>query len=114
MSPARWRCSPPRPPPESAASSMSPRWPRASRNCRSTARSKARAEELVQSSGLDWAIVRPPAVYGPGDKETLELFRMAKRGLILLPPKGRLSLIHVDDLARLLLASPSRLPEEGS
>ncbi|HZU51772.1 MAG TPA: NAD(P)-dependent oxidoreductase, partial [Sphingomicrobium sp.] len=36
--------------------------------------SKARAEELVHSSGLNWAIVRPPAVYGPGDKETLELF----------------------------------------
>jgi len=65
--------------------------------------SKARSEELVRSSGLDWMIVRPPAVYGPGDKETLELFKMAKAGLILLPPKGRLSLIHVDDLARLLL-----------
>ena len=66
--------------------------------------SKARAEELVHGSGLDWAIVRPPAVYGPGDKETLELFRMAKLGLMLMPPRGRLSLIHVGDLARLLLA----------
>ena len=66
--------------------------------------SKARAEALVMSSGLDWAIVRPPAVYGPGDKETLELFRMAKLGLILTPPKGRISVIHADDLARLLLA----------
>jgi nucleoside-diphosphate-sugar epimerase len=66
--------------------------------------SKARAEELVQSSGLDWAIVRPPAVYGPGDKETLELFRMAKLGLMLMPPRGRVSVIHADDLARLLLA----------
>ena len=65
--------------------------------------SKAKAEELVHSSGLDWAIVRPPAVYGPGDKETLELFRMAKLGLMLMPPKGRVSLLHVDDLARLLL-----------
>jgi nucleoside-diphosphate-sugar epimerase len=65
--------------------------------------SKARSEELVERSGLDWVIVRPPAVYGPGDKETLELFRMAKAGFILLPPKGRLSLIHVDDLSRLLL-----------
>jgi nucleoside-diphosphate-sugar epimerase len=65
--------------------------------------SKARAEELVHSSGLDWAIVRPPAVYGPGDKETLELFRMAKLGLMLMPPKGRVSVIHADDLARLLL-----------
>ena len=66
--------------------------------------SKARAEELVMSSGLDWTIVRPPAVYGPGDKETLELFRMAKLGLILTPPTGRISVIHAVDLARLLLA----------
>jgi nucleoside-diphosphate-sugar epimerase len=66
--------------------------------------SKAKAEELVHSSGLDWAIVRPPAVYGPGDKETLELFRMAKLGLMLMPPRGRVSVIHADDLARLLLA----------
>jgi nucleoside-diphosphate-sugar epimerase len=66
--------------------------------------SKAKAEELVHGSGLDWAIVRPPAVYGPGDKETLELFRMAKLGLMLMPPKGRVSVIHADDLARLLLA----------
>jgi len=66
--------------------------------------SKERAEELVHSSGLDWAIVRPPAVYGPGDKETLELFRMAKLGVMLMPPRGHLSLIHVADLARLLLA----------
>jgi len=66
--------------------------------------SKHRAEELVHGSGLDWAIVRPPAVYGPGDKETLELFRMAKLGLMLMPPKGRVSVIHVGDLAQLLLA----------
>jgi nucleoside-diphosphate-sugar epimerase len=31
--------------------------------------SKARAEELVRGSGLDWAITRPPAVYGPGDRD---------------------------------------------
>lgn len=75
--------------------------------------SKARSEELVEGSGLDWVIVRPPAVYGPGDKETLELFRMAKAGLILLPPKGRLSLIHVDDLARLLVVlAESQVPEK--
>ena len=66
--------------------------------------SKARSEALVNASRLSSAIVRPPAVYGPGDRETLELFRMAKRGLVVLPPAGRLSLIHVDDLARLLLA----------
>ena len=65
---------------------------------------KAGSEALVGASPIPSAIVRPPAVYGPGDKETLELFKMAKRGFVLLPPEGRLSLIHVDDLARLLLA----------
>ena len=66
--------------------------------------SKARSEALVEASPLSSAIVRPPAVYGPGDRETLDLFKMAKRGLVVLPPAGKLSLIHVDDLARLLLA----------
>ena len=66
--------------------------------------SKVRAEELVHSSGLDWVIIRPPAVYGPGDKETLELFRMAKLGFMLMPARGHVSVVHVDDLGRLLLA----------
>ena len=72
--------------------------------------SKAGSEELVMESGLDWVVVRPPAVYGPGDRETLELFKMAKLGLMVMPPPGRFSLLHVDDLARLLLA----LSEEGA
>jgi nucleoside-diphosphate-sugar epimerase len=73
--------------------------------------SKARAEVLVKTSGLPFAIVRPPAVYGPGDRETLELFKMAKRGLIALPPTGRLSLLHADDLARLLVALAGDTPK---
>ncbi len=66
--------------------------------------SKARSEVLVAASPLSTAIVRPPAVYGPGDRETLELFKLATKGIVVLPPSGKLSLIHVDDLARLLLA----------
>lgn len=66
--------------------------------------SKARAERIVAASGLDWTIVRPPAIYGPGDRETFELFKMARRGLVALPPKGRFSIIHVADLCRLILA----------
>lgn len=74
--------------------------------------SKSKSEQLVHGSGLDWAIVRPPAVYGPGDKETLELFRMAKLGVMLMPPKGRVSVIHADDLARLLIAlAPPDAPQ---
>jgi nucleoside-diphosphate-sugar epimerase len=73
--------------------------------------SKAEAEALVRASGLDWVIVRPPGVYGPDDREMLDIYRLAARGLYIAPP-GRLSLVHVDDLARALLAlagaGPSR------
>ena len=65
--------------------------------------SKAGAEEAVRASPLDWTVVRPPAVYGPRDRDMLDLFRMARRGVILLPPHGRTSIIHVADLAALLL-----------
>jgi uncharacterized protein YbjT (DUF2867 family) len=66
--------------------------------------SKERSERLVAASGLEWTIIRPPAIYGPGDRETLELFRMARRGFVALPPRGHFSLIHVKDLCRLILA----------
>ncbi len=66
--------------------------------------SKAEGDALVIASGLDWSIVRPPAIYGPGDLEMLELFRLAKKGLALMPRGGRISLLEVGDLGRLLLA----------
>ena len=67
-------------------------------------KSKADAEALVRESGFDWTMVRPPGVYGPGDKDYLELFKAAKFGVVPVPPEGRSSLIHVEDLARLLVA----------
>jgi len=67
--------------------------------------SKAESETVVRESGLDWTIIRPPAVYGPGDSETLDLFAMAQRGLVILPRSGRTSLIHVRDLCALILAT---------
>lgn len=81
-------------------SSMAAREPQLSRY----GESKALAEEEVRNSGLDWTMIRPPGVYGPGDLEMRDIFRMAKRGIVLLPPNGRISLIHVADLARLLVA----------
>jgi len=65
--------------------------------------SKAEAEARVVASDRDWTVVRPPAVYGPADMEMREMFRLASFGLALLPSRGRLSVIHVDDLAALLL-----------
>lgn len=66
--------------------------------------SKRRGEQIVMASPLDWTVVRPPAVYGPRDREILELFKFARTGIVPLPPRGRMAAIHVDDLARLLLA----------
>ncbi len=65
--------------------------------------SKAKSERIVAASGLDWTIIRPPAIYGPGDHETFALFKMARRGVVALPPGGRFSVIHVEDLCRLML-----------
>lgn len=66
--------------------------------------SKRKGEQIVRASSLDWTVVRPPAVYGPRDTEMLELFKLAQRRVMPLPPRGKLSIIHVSDLARLLLA----------
>lgn len=66
--------------------------------------SKLAAEELVMGSGLNWTMVRPPAVYGPRDNDMLELFKAAKWGIVPMPPSGATSMIHVDDLAELLIA----------
>jgi dihydroflavonol-4-reductase len=45
-------------------------------------------------------ILRPPAVYGPRDEETLILFRLIKQGFLPVPasPINRLSLIYIEDL----------------
>jgi uncharacterized protein YbjT (DUF2867 family) len=70
--------------------------------------SKAEADKLLIASNLDWTIVRPPAIFGPRDQEMLELFKLAKRHVVPLPPAGgRMSVIAVGELIRLLLALPT-------
>ena len=65
-------------------------------------RSKLDAENLVQSSGLPFVIVRPAAVYGPRDRDFLALFRLARLGVALHAANRDhwLSIIHADDLAQ--------------
>lgn len=70
-------------------------------------RSKRAAEEgLLSLDGLPLVILRPPAVYGPRDRDFLALFQGARRGLLPLvgAPTRRLSLIYSSDLAEGLLA----------
>jgi nucleoside-diphosphate-sugar epimerase len=65
---------------------------------------KAAADALVEAARPDAAIVRPPAVYGPGDRETANVYKLVARGWALLPGSGRFSIVEVSDLARALLA----------
>lgn len=67
--------------------------------------SKAESEARVQASGLDWTIVRPPAIFGPRDHDLLDVFKSAKHGFVPVPPAGgRMSALYVEDLTALLLA----------
>jgi nucleoside-diphosphate-sugar epimerase len=74
------------------------------------AASKRAAEEVVVRRSGPWLAVRAPAVYGPGDRETLPYFQMAARGFALQPnqPDARLSLIHVEDLSEALALALDR------
>jgi nucleoside-diphosphate-sugar epimerase len=74
--------------------------------------SKAEAERLALSfqGRLPVAVGRAPRIMGPGDRENLLFFRLAKAGLALGfggPPRP-LSWIDVDDCARGLLALADR------
>ncbi|MBN1568541.1 MAG: NAD-dependent epimerase/dehydratase family protein [Acidobacteria bacterium] len=61
---------------------------------------KSEQEVLRFSAAFPVTILRPSAVYGPYDRETLLAFRMIKRGCLLTPGRftRRFSLIHVQDL----------------
>ena len=78
------------------------------------AASKRMAEDGVRQllgGQAEFCIVRPPAVYGPGDRATLPIFRQIQRGLLLVPAAdARFSLLYVEDLAEIvahLLEAPS-------
>lgn len=65
--------------------------------------SKWRGECAIKTAAenLRWTVLRPPAVFGPGDRELLPLFRSIARGFAPLPAGAgrRFSLIYVEDLA---------------
>ena len=66
-------------------------------------RSKLRAETLCleRSADIPVTIVRPPAVYGPGDRDVLQVFQMLVKGVLVTPGSAvrqRFSMIYVDDL----------------
>ncbi len=70
--------------------------------------SKWRGECAIKSVSdtMRWTILRPPAVFGPGDKEMLPLFKGIAKGFLTVPAgnEGRFSLIYVDDLANAVIS----------
>jgi len=101
---ARAAASLPRPPRFLLMSSLAARMPHLS----DYAGSKWRGECAVKASSetLRWTVLRPPAVFGPGDRELLPLFRCIASGFAPLPAgtSGRFSLLYVDDLATAVLS----------
>jgi NADH dehydrogenase len=76
------------------------------------ARTKERAEKVVRSSELDWAIVRPTIVLGPGSGWGKKLLALATAPIPFLFGSGRTRMQPVDvrDVARFLaeiMAMPS-------
>ena len=72
------------------------------------AASKRKAEEALSAcADGPWLTLRPPAVYGPGDREMLPVFRfMALTGIAPCAGRSedRLSLVFVDDLVNAAIA----------
>jgi nucleoside-diphosphate-sugar epimerase len=73
-------------------------------------RSKHDAESVVHTSGLSWVIVRPAAVYGPRDRDFLQVFQQLGNPVALQasPSWHQLSLIHVHDLISALRTVATR------
>ncbi|MDP8305137.1 MAG: NAD-dependent epimerase/dehydratase family protein [Candidatus Chlorobium antarcticum] len=68
-------------------------------------RSKLRGEvaALRFAGDIPVTVVRPPAVYGPGDRDVLQVFQMLGKGFLISAGNARrqrFSMIHVDDLVR--------------
>jgi len=77
--------------------------------------SKAEAESIAFSYAdrLPVAVARPPRIMGPGDRENLLFFRIARAGLALSFGDRPLSWIDVDDCARGFLLLGGRPEARG-
>jgi nucleoside-diphosphate-sugar epimerase len=78
--------------------------------------SKRAAEDflLSRNDGIEILILRPSAVYGPGDKATLPLIKTLQSPVAFVPgrSKARFSLIHAADLGA-VIASAATARETG-
>lgn len=64
------------------------------------------AAAIAGFGGADWLVVRPPALYGPWDRETLALFKAVSGPLVpvLGRADARIAMMHVGDAAAAITA----------
>ena len=70
------------------------------------AASKRAGEQALARHPGPWTILRPTALYGPGDREMRPLLALMRRGIVPAtgPAGQRLTFLHVADLAAAVLA----------
>ena len=71
-------------------------------------RSKARAEELVRASGLDWTILRPSGIYGPSNVDDVAYyfitsFKGFASKFIIGSGRNYIQFVHVQDVVQAFL-----------
>lgn len=78
-------------------------------------RSKLEAERIVMrySETVPVTIIRPPAVYGPRDKDFYVLHKMLSKGIFPYWGKSHYSLVYVEDLVRGLIFAAESDKAEG-
>lgn len=80
------------------------------------AASKRAGEDAAREAfGAPITVLRPPAVYGPGDRESLVFFQLARQRLVPLlgSVDARAAMIHVRDLCRLIVALAAGAPRDA-
>lgn len=71
-------------------------------------RSKSQGEAMVRDlARVPWIILRPSAVYGPGDRGFLPLLRLARYGVfpMAVAPSMPFTFVYVDDVSRTIRAA---------
>lgn len=78
------------------------------------AASKRAGEDAFVRAGLSPVVLRPTAIYGPGDRETARFLKAAGSPVMAIPrvPEARVTLIHAADVASAAVAMAAN-PELG-
>jgi len=81
-------------------------------------RAKGLAEQAVMNQGMDWCVVRPSWVYGPGDRTLNRLALVLRMTPLVFPQIGggtqRIAPVHIADLAGLIAQAATGPAGDGA